>query len=179
MTGQVFHHAHQEEQDFQPPVQPPTASSKCYFANTVKRDDHTANAFYFLQKTDGHVHLSNFNPHRRTLDTSSQSKIIFPCDKCDNEFKSFVLLSLHKATTHGRVHKKDAIPCPHCNRVYRTKSKLLQHLPKHSDTRPYVRSHCGRAYNHKQGYKNHVCRFWIIYIWWICCFNSNYFFLFF
>lgn len=103
---------------------------------------------FFLHKfqLDYHTrekHLPDTHPRR-----------YFPCQLCTEKFKTNHLLHRHK----GRMHSKNSTPtftCDHCNREFKYRDKIVQHMNIHTRKKNYKCLHCNAKFAQMSGKWSH------------------------
>ena len=81
----------------------------------------------------------------------------YPCEICGKLFSSIFAVSKHKVF-HGKIippKKIEILKCPICEKEFKGKFKLKEHMNCHSTERPHTCDICGASFSHKTSFFTH------------------------
>ena len=86
----------------------------------------------------------------------------WPCDYCEQKFKSIFMYKNHLAKSHPEM-KKDIesrtnirlYQCDICQKMYGDKEDLTRHIYIHKGLKPFKCQYCGKTFNDKSNMKCH------------------------
>ncbi|CAG0916590.1 unnamed protein product [Notodromas monacha] len=84
-----------------------------------------------------------------------KEKILFDCDICKKSFGTKGAVRLHKKTVHKTDHVQE-FACKSCDKVFRRKDYLLNHMKSHSGKSLFTCATCGRQYTKKEKLCEHM-----------------------
>ena len=79
----------------------------------------------------------------------------FVCNECNKQFNNNSIFINHKRTVHSNVrpficHRKD------CNKTFKTKNHLKNHLSTHSSIERFECGKCDKRFKTREGSRNHI-----------------------
>lgn len=99
-----------------------------------------------------------FNNESGTLIVSQESDDVtrpYLCDVCGRSFKTSWSLKNHERI-HSGITSMKTYSCPLCSKTFFHKSQFLQHMVRHSGTKPHACSVCGKSYSQKGSLTQHM-----------------------
>ena len=83
---------------------------------------------------------------------SVKPRIMFPCSKCDKEFRYNSQLIAHfRAHTGYKPYV-----CGVCDKAFATNGELKSHMMSHSDVKPHICLECNHGFKHKHSLSKHM-----------------------
>jgi len=86
----------------------------------------------------------------------------FKCEKCWRNYKSKNKLLRHIMSFHDKIDRETKKPkqtefdCPHCEKTFKRKATLDDHINYHITSRPFLCSECGASFKYRQSYSRHL-----------------------
>ena len=112
--------------------------------------DRCGNEFATQRRLNDHI--------RRVHTEGNLDSKTFICkyDQCDKEFPRKRLLQYHINKVHRDPKPGPIYECDLCNRVFKTKKGLRDHMVHHGDTKPFPCQFCGKRFYGKSHEKIHT-----------------------
>ncbi|XP_058455977.1 zinc finger protein 271-like [Malaya genurostris] len=78
----------------------------------------------------------------------------FPCAKCDRKFPTMKTMRIHFALKHPEVPVR--FKCTVCNKLFKHKTSLRDHMANHTGQQPYGCVHCEERFIRKKDMERHL-----------------------